>query len=284
MNLTDIINRNIPPLPWVEGEKIPWDEAEFSQRMLQEHLSQAHNAASRRTELIEQHINWLHTEILAGEATRILDLGCGPGLYTNRLAQLGHQCVGIDYGPVSISYAKQQADEQGLLGQYSLADIREAPFGTGYGLVMMIHGELNVFRPAAAKRILSKSFQALKPGGKLVLEVHPLAVVREIGERGSRWYSSSSGLFSAVPHLYLQEAYWDEAQQVTTERYYILEAQDQTVKRYAASMQGYSDSDYSKLLSECGYQVVAVHPSLCGETAEKDGNYLVLVAQKPKTR
>jgi predicted TPR repeat methyltransferase len=45
--------------------------------------------------------------VLQSEPQRILDLGCGPGLYTQRLASLGHTCVGIDISPASIAYARR---------------------------------------------------------------------------------------------------------------------------------------------------------------------------------
>ena len=48
MNLLDLIHRASPPAPWAEGDKIPWNDPDFSRRMLREHLSQAHDAASRR--------------------------------------------------------------------------------------------------------------------------------------------------------------------------------------------------------------------------------------------
>lgn len=41
-----MINRTKIPEPWSEGEKIPWNEPAFSERMLKEHLSQNHDAAS----------------------------------------------------------------------------------------------------------------------------------------------------------------------------------------------------------------------------------------------
>lgn len=103
MNIEEMINRHIPPLPWDEGEKIPWHEAEFSQRMLKEHLSQRHDAASRRLSLIEQHIAWIERTFLHKKPSRVLDLGCGPGLYLTRLAQRGYDCVGIDFAPASLS-------------------------------------------------------------------------------------------------------------------------------------------------------------------------------------
>jgi 2-polyprenyl-3-methyl-5-hydroxy-6-metoxy-1,4-benzoquinol methylase len=99
LELLDIIRRQSVPKPWAEGEKIPWNDPDFSKRMLYEHLSQKHGAASRRFDIIDKHVNWIHNQVLKGNPTRVLDLGCGPGLYTNRLARLGHSCVGIDFSP-----------------------------------------------------------------------------------------------------------------------------------------------------------------------------------------
>ena len=45
MNLTDIVNRVKTPEPWSEGDNIPWNDPEFSKRMLQEHLTQDHELA-----------------------------------------------------------------------------------------------------------------------------------------------------------------------------------------------------------------------------------------------
>src|SRR5512139_3579983 len=104
MDLLELIRRQPVPVPWSEGEKIPWNDPDFSRRMLLEHLSQEHDAASRRFETIDRHVHWIHHAVLSGQPTRILDLGCGPGLYSSRLARLGHECVGIDFSPASIAH------------------------------------------------------------------------------------------------------------------------------------------------------------------------------------
>ncbi len=281
MNLLEFIDRKIPPDPWVEGEKIPWHDPAFSARMLPEHLSQEHNAASRRASIIEQHVDWIHTDLLGGTATKILDLGCGPGLYTSSLANLGHVCVGIDYAPASITYARQQAEEQGLDCKYIHDDVRDASFGTGYGLVMMVHGELNVFRPDEIKAVLEKARCAAIQGARLVIEVHTLAAVRAIGEQRSEWYTAESGLFSAQPHLMLREAYWHAELRVATERYCVVDAKRGEVICHAASIQGYDKEAYRYLLEICGFDKIRVHPSLGGEKGEIDKNYEVIVANVP---
>ena len=84
MNLIDIITRQSPPKPWAEGEKIPWNDLGFSERMLREHLSQEHDAASRRSAVIDRHVDWIHHTLLTGQPTQLLDLGCGPGLYIRK--------------------------------------------------------------------------------------------------------------------------------------------------------------------------------------------------------
>lgn len=281
LQLIDLIERKIPPEPWVEGEKIPWHEAGFSQRMLMEHLSQEHDAASRRAVIIDRHVEWIHNRVLAGKPAKILELGCGPGLYTSRLAQLGHRCVGIDYGPASIAYARQQAQDQGLDCEYIEADIRLTDYGEGYELVMMVHGELNVFRPAEIRDLLLRGLAGLQPGGHLLAEVHTLATVQATGESGSRWYSSPGGLFSERPHICLQEAYWDARAKVSTERYHIVDAESGSIQRYAASMQGFSEEEYLALFVDCGYREAKIYPAMTGEPAEGESPYIVLVAQKP---
>jgi hypothetical protein len=56
VRLLDLIQRKTPPAPWAEGETIPWNEPGFSERMLREHLSQEHDAASRRREKVQQQV------------------------------------------------------------------------------------------------------------------------------------------------------------------------------------------------------------------------------------
>lgn len=164
MNLQDILSRTPEPQPWQEGERVPWDNPDFSKRVLEEHLAQDNDAASRPQKIIKKHVGWINAILLRGKKSHILDLGCGPGLYTVPLAKLGHQCAGIDVAPAAIEYARKHAP-QGCT--YQLADIRTAEYGTEYDLVMLIFGAFNLFKPADARLILERIHASLKPGGML---------------------------------------------------------------------------------------------------------------------
>jgi 2-polyprenyl-3-methyl-5-hydroxy-6-metoxy-1,4-benzoquinol methylase len=280
MKLMDIIRRQAFPQPWVEGEKIPWNDPDFSQRMLQEHLSQEHDAASRRIRMIDDHVEWIHTQILFAKDGHILDLGCGPGLYTSRLARLGHTCTGIDFSPASIAYARELAKREQLSCRYIQKDIREAEYGDGYDLIMLIFGEFNVFKPADAQKILVKAAGALRPGGFLLLEAFKFQAVKEMVAQAKSWYSAQSGLFSDKPHICLIENFWDVATNVATERYYIIDAESGTVSPQAASTQAYTDQEYCELLSEAGFSEITFYPSLGMKDDQETSDFMAIVAVK----
>jgi len=277
MKLSDIIQRDMAPQPWAEGEKIPWNDPDFSRRMLKEHLSQRHDAASRRTSVIKKHVDWIHNFVLNGKSSHILDLGCGPGLYTARLAALGHVCHGIDFGPASIEYAVKSAPEN---CSYSLGDIRGTDFGSGYDLVMLIFGEFNVFKPEDARLILNKACAALKPGGKILLEPHTFDAVYELGNQPATWYSAKNELFAEEPHLCLMESFWDEDLSVAIERYIIVDVASGEVTRYASSTQAYENDELAEMLKQAGFNKPEFYPSLRWVPDEKMSQLQVLVANR----
>jgi|WetSurSiteA1Bulk_404760.scaffolds.fasta_scaffold07294_2 ubiquinone/menaquinone biosynthesis C-methylase UbiE len=277
MILNDIVRRNMAPKPWEEGEKIPWSDPDFSRRMLKEHLTQEHDAASRRTPTIKKHVRWIHKAILLGEPSRILDLGCGPGLYTSSLTAFGHECRGIDFSPASIAYAKKHAPDG---CSYTLADVRTAEFGSGYDLVMFIYGELNVFKASDTRKILEKAWKALKPDGRILLEISTYNAIEQIGNQPSTWYSSSGGLFSDTPHLCLMESFWNEAKSIATERYYIVDLDSGDIYRYASSSQAYDEKSIKSILQKIGFKKVQIHPSLTGVDEIGSDDFMVVTAIK----
>jgi SAM-dependent methyltransferase len=264
--------------------------------MLREHLSQEHDAASRRATVIDHQVDWIYQTLLgsstgspvpaalaqAGQAAPIsvLDLGCGPGLYASRLARRGCRCTGIDFSPASIAYAREKAQNEKLDCQYIEGDLRTTAFGNGFGLVMFIFGELNVFRSQDARLILQKAFDALNRDGRLVLEPHTFEAVKAIGQNPPGWYSASSGLFSESPHLCLQENFWDEVSCTATNRYFIVDARSGTVTRYASTMQAYTNDQYRSLLEECGFRDVEFHPSLEGKETDYGRELLAITARR----
>lgn len=278
MNLTQLVNRKPTPEPWSEGEKIPWNDPEFSARMLEHHLTQEHDMASRRFKIIDRHCTWLDKQ--TKPHSKILDLGCGPGLYSQRLTEKGHRLTGIDFGPASIKHAKEQATENELDINYKLEDIRTADYGTENDLVLFIYGEFNVFKTSDIKQILSKAYKSLVTGGKLIIEPNRYETIKNEGTSPPLWYTSQGGLFSPRPHICLMENFWHPDQNTATNRYIIIDAETSEATLHASSMVAYTRDDYTKLLREAGFTDIEFHESLTGTETDQQKHLEVVVANK----
>jgi SAM-dependent methyltransferase len=278
--ILDIVERLPEPAPWSEGDNIPWIDPGFSERMLAEHLSQEHDLASRRSETIDQHVKWIFSRVLASRPSRLLDLACGPGFYTVRLARVGCECVGIDFSPASIRHATETAAaEADLSCTYHQADVREEFFGKGFDLVMMVYGQFNVFPRDRGLEVLKMAHAALKPGGSLLLEVQSAEQIQRSGEKGPSWYSAQAGLFSEAPHVVLQENFWHAEAGSSTTRFFVIDGRTGSASSYALTNEAYTEHELTDALRSAGFQDVERFSSLSGNTVAGEEDLPVVVAR-----
>lgn len=140
---------------WNGKYKIPWDEPEFSKRMLKMHLSQKHDLASRRDEIISNQVNWIQTEILKNKKSKILDIGCGPGIYIKKFLDLGHECTGIDFSPASIDHANKFCKD----ANFFLGDITKVDYKNNYDFGLFCVWRIKCIFTLRLQTHLKKSIQ-----------------------------------------------------------------------------------------------------------------------------
>ncbi len=255
MNLQELIKRTNQPDAFMEDRSIPWDRPDFSARMLKEHLSQTHDMASRRQHIIQNQTQWIHQTILREKPANILELGSGPGIYTNLLAGLGHKCTGIDFSPAALEYAQKQAAQTGAHCEYILHDLITAQYGTGFDLVMMLFGDFHAKTKTDALTILKKIAASLKPGGMLLLELIPMNIIKANGQTKPTWSTKTEGIFSPQPHIILNDYHWDEEKKTAVSQYYILDPVTATIETYANQLQAYTPEELTALLTETGFTI-----------------------------
>ena len=83
-----------------------WTDEYTSKQMLSFHLNEKVDISSRNAAFIEQSVEWIASYFNIGAGTKIADFGCGPGLYTTRLAKIQADVTGIDFSERSIEYAE----------------------------------------------------------------------------------------------------------------------------------------------------------------------------------
>ena len=97
-----------------------WAEEHTSKQMLSFHLNEEIDVSSRNAAFIDRSVEWIASRFNVGAETKIADFGCGPGLYTMRLAKKQADVTGIDFSKRSIQYAHDHQDEMKAILRFKL--------------------------------------------------------------------------------------------------------------------------------------------------------------------
>jgi SAM-dependent methyltransferase len=90
-----------------------------------------------------------------------LEIGCGSGIWTTKLAQRGWQVTGVDNVPRALARARERSHEQSVQVRYVEADVtalRESDVGSGFQFVLDIgcfHDALSDAQRAAEGRAVT---------------------------------------------------------------------------------------------------------------------------------
>jgi SAM-dependent methyltransferase len=103
--------------------------------------------------------------------TTVLDVGCGLGLHDIELAQRGALVVGLDLSLPMLSRASDEAQERGLQINFLHGDMRDMTFDGAFDAVLCWGTTFGYFDDEANWKVLRRIHEALRPGGKLLLDV-----------------------------------------------------------------------------------------------------------------
>ena len=266
------------PTPFTPGEPLFWDDPHISKQMLATHLDPDMDLASRRPETIDKSVAWIVRELGLGPGDSVLDLGCGPGLYTQRFAQWGLRVSGMDYSRRSIEYARQQAAEHGLDIRYRYQNYLALDDAAQYKAAFLIFGDFCPLSPEQRSRLLQNITRALVPGGYFVLDV-TTRVGRMLWKGEDRWYVAESGFWKPGRHLVLEHGFDYPEQSVFLNQFIVIEA-DGKVSVYRNWVQDYGGERITEELEEGGFTVESVWGDLTGAPYQEDTEWIGVVARK----
>ena len=167
------INSRPEPFQHYTAEEL-WTDEHTSKQMLKFHLNESIDVSSRNKKFIDLSVEWIASRLNVNYETSIIDFGCGPGLYTTRLAEKGAKVTGIDFSKNSIDHAKNVALENALEIDYVLQNYLFFETDRRFDLITMIMCDFCALSPQQRKELLQKFYRLLKPDGSILLDVYSL--------------------------------------------------------------------------------------------------------------
>ncbi|CCQ73940.1 class I SAM-dependent methyltransferase [Magnetospira sp. QH-2] len=256
------------PLPFsVYTADLLWTEPYLAKQMLQYHLNQDTDLASRPLPRIDDLVGWIdETFSLDGKA--VCDLGCGPGLYAQRFAARGARVSGVDFSVHSIAHARKAANQAGLAIAYEVDDYLQGSLPGEQDLITLIYCDLCALSPEQRATLYAKIRAVLKPGGHFLFDVSAPAAYQARSEGCEFGFRTMNGFWAEGDYYSFQNTFKYDADMLVLDQFTIIEPQ--RTWQVFNWIQSFEKKALAAELAEHGFEVVSMHDDL-GGTGGKDG-------------
>lgn len=280
-----------PPV-YEKSSKAFWDDEHISKGMLEAHLDAAFDGASRKLPTIQKSVAWICNYCQDVENKQLLDLGCGPGIYSELLYDQGFSVTGIDFSRRSIAYAQNHAEETKRKIEYHYQNYLEMDYQNKFDLVILIYCDFGVLPPQDRAVLLKKIHKALKRGGILILDVYHEPYRNAFHEMQSIQYEDG-GFWSPEPYVVIQKNKVYTRTNNTLEQYLVITKE--SMECFYIWNQIYSKVSFMEEIEKQGFETVDMFDDICGRpfTGQKEsicgvftkpvgkGNYIQLFPAFP---
>jgi 2-polyprenyl-3-methyl-5-hydroxy-6-metoxy-1,4-benzoquinol methylase len=268
------INERPEPFEFYTASDL-WTDEHTSKQMLSLHLNEAIDVSSRNAEFINRSVEWIASKFKIDMDFKIADFGCGPGLYTARLAKLGANVTGIDFSRRSIEYAKGVAAREQLNIRYVNQNYLEFETDERFNLVLMIMCDFCALSPAQRKELLSKFHKILKPSGSVLLDVYSISAFAQREEAATYEVNQLNGFWSPNKYYGFLNTFKYDEERVILDKYTIVESE--RTRQVFNWLQYFAPDDLKSEFVEAGFFVKKIYSDVAGSHYnEKKSEFAVL--------
>ncbi len=265
-----------PPL-YMKSEAAFWNEEHISQQMLNAHLDPNFEGASRKAVFIDKSAQWIGGNLPPNKYNKLLDLGCGPGLYTERFAKMGYQVTGIDFSERSIDYAKKAAKQQGLDISYHCRDYLNMDIDKNFDVSTMIYCDYGALSTEDRKKLRNYVYQHLTSGGRFLFDVFSMEFYHQFKESKSWEICPEGGFWSGEEYMLFQGNYKYE-EHVTLEQMILMT--DDKITPYYLWNTCFTKESLLREVEETGFKVIEVFGDVAGDLYHKDKTTIAILLEK----
>ncbi|HBE72126.1 MAG TPA: class I SAM-dependent methyltransferase [Planctomycetaceae bacterium] len=271
------INKKPKPFEFYTSEQL-WTNEHTSRKMLDFHLNDEIDLSSRHSQFIDRSVDWITSRFAVRKGVKVADFGCGPGLYSNRLARRGASVTGIDFSERSIRYAQTTAAREGLNVNYLQQNYLDSNLEGQFDLILMVMLDFCALSPSQRRCMLQKFCQSLAPDGSLLFDVCSSSSFENRNEVTGFGPNLLEGFWSDEPYYGFLNTFKYDDEKVVLDKYTIVEAT--RVRTIFNWMQYFTPETLEHELSKCGLCVDSLFADVAGTPYSHTGDEFAIVAKR----
>ncbi|MDJ0761441.1 MAG: methyltransferase domain-containing protein [Myxococcota bacterium] len=272
------INRRPTPFSCYTAADL-WTDRHTSSKMLAYHLDGTIDISSRKTAFIDRSAAWIASRFELGKGKIAADFGCGPGLYTTRLATSGATVTGIDFSERSLQYAREMSRRKGLSIEYIQTNYLDFKSDQRFDLITMIMCDYCALSPDQRHMMLDTFLTHLRPGGAVLLDVYSLRAFNAREETAAYAHNLLDGFWSPNPYFGFLNIFKYEDEKVILDKFTIVEEKQKQV--FYNWLQYFDREALKKEVEKQGLRIDAFLGNVAGDAFDPALNEFAIIARKP---
>lgn len=259
--------------------KALWADPHRAAQMLAYHLKEDVDLSSRTREFVDLSAAWIIDRFGLGPGRSLCDFGCGPGLYTSRLARSGARVTGLDFSANSLRYARQKAAEAGQAIDYIEVNYLDFVPTDPVDLITMIMCDYCALSPAQRAGLLKTFHDSLTDDGAILLDVYSMAGFAAREETSIYEKNQLAHFWSAAEYYCFVNTFKYEGEAVVLDKYSIFEEGGgrETVYNW---LQYFSPESLTEELSAAGFTVAEMLGDVAGRPFDASSPEFAVIATK----
>ncbi len=279
INLKLINKLTNKPKIFEKGSDSLWDDPYVSKQMLDIHLNEEYKSASKPFDVIKKESNFIINYTNMNNNTKLLELGCGPGLYSNEFAKTNAFITGIDISENSLNYAINSVSSKYKNTCFIKKNYLELDFNKEFDIATLIFYDFCALNPEEQIIFLNNVYNSLKDDGLFILDV--MSENRWIKEF-TEVFVYEDGFWSPKPYLEIFNSYLycEQNEPLTEGLQYLLIDEDGNTRTIRIYHVLFNLDDIIKLFNICGFKVEKSYNNLQGEQLTRNSETYAFILRK----
>jgi SAM-dependent methyltransferase len=218
--------------------------------------------------------DFIESTLSVSPGSELLDLACGHGRHALLLSKRHYPVTGVDISRRFIQMAQAEAARQGLPAAFEVQDMRRLSFRDRFHGAYCYSTSFGYFPHAENIKVLEGVTQALKPGGRFLLDtLNREWELQQIEAQPRRWEQIESNYY------HLDDASFNARTSRIHSHRIVLDAS--TRRDYDIDLRLYSLSEVEDLLESSGMKIISTYGGRDGSPFSVSSHRMVIVSEKP---
>ena len=227
--------------------------------------------------------NWINLFISKKEqynitGSKVLDVACGTGEFSVRLAEKGYSVTGVDLSDEMLAIAKVKADQSGVVIPFYQQNMVELDMGEQFDSIVIFCDSLNYLHTESeVQSTFQRVYEQLKPGGLFMFDVHSIFKMEHVF--AGQTFADAQDEVSYIWNSFEGEEPFSVEHELT---FFVKEEESDRYDRFDEDhyQRTYDIETYKGWLADAGFTVKEVLADLEDQAPTEDSERILFVAIK----